>query len=198
MLTDGGHFQWTREKYPVLGDYVKYGPMAYITRMRASVFRNMGACLSPQNAFLNLLGIETLGLRMERQCRNAMELASRIQEACPDITVNYPGLTTSPWHEIAGRQLENGYGAIFTMRTGSKQKAFTLIDQLKLALKISNIGDTKTLVIHPSSTISLHSSETQKREAGVYEDLVRVSVGIEDIEDLTEDFRQAIEMMRRQ
>ena len=84
------------------------------------------------------------------------------------------------------------------MRTGSKQKAFTLIDQLKLALKISNIGDTKTLVIHPSSTISLHSSETQKREAGVYEDLVRVSVGIEDIEDLTEDFRQAIEMMRRQ
>lgn len=198
VLTDGGHFQWTREKYPVLGDYVKYGPMAYITRMRASVFRNMGACLSPQNAFLNLLGIETLGLRMERQCRNAMELASRIQEACPDITVNYPGLTTSPWHEIAGRQLENGYGAIFTMRTGSKQKAFTLIDQLKLALKISNIGDTKTLVIHPSSTISLHSSETQKREAGVYEDLVRVSVGIEDIEDLTEDFRQAIEMMRRQ
>lgn len=195
ILTDGGHFLWTKEKFPVLCDYIKYGSMAYTARMRATVFRNMGACLSPQNAFLNMIGIETLGLRMERQCQNALKLASWIQETYPEIIVNYPGLTASPWHEIAGRQFQHGYGAIFTMRTGSRENAFALIDHLKLALKVSNIGDTKTLVIHPASTISLHSTRKQKQEAGVYEDLVRVSVGIEDIEDLIEDFRQAAEYM---
>lgn len=198
VLTDGGHFKWTREKYPILGEYLKYGPMAYIARMRASVFRNMGACLSPQNAFLNLMGMETLGLRMERQCQNAGKLASWIQETYPEIPVNFPGLISSPWHEIAKRELQNGYGAIFTIRTGSRENAFLLLNHLKLALQVSNIGDTKTLAIHPASTISLHSTGRQKEEAGVYEDLVRVSVGIEDIDDLIEDFRQAIEIMRKQ
>ena len=197
ILTDGGHFKWTKEKYPVLGDYIKYGPMAYISRMRATIYRNFGACLSPQNAFLNMIGLETLGLRMERQCKNAMELASWIQASYPELSVNYPGLESSPWHETAQKQLENGYGAIFTIRTGSRENAFTVIDHLKLALKVSNIGDTKTLVIHPSSTISLHSTQKQKEEAGVYDDLIRVSVGIEDIEDLIEDFRQAIGIMKK-
>ncbi|MDO5344549.1 MAG: PLP-dependent transferase [Lachnospiraceae bacterium] len=193
ILTDGGRYRWKKEKYPVLSDYLKYGPMAYIARMRAAVFRNMGACLAPQNAFLNLVGIETLGLRMERQCQNALGLASWIQENYPEVKVNFPGLRSSPWHEIAKRQLKYGYGAIFTMRVGSKEKAFALMNHLKLAMKVSNIGDTKTLVIHPSSTISLHSTARQKEEAGVYEDLIRVSVGIEDIRDLIEDFRQAME-----
>lgn len=198
ILTDGGHFKWSSEKYPVLGEYIKYGPMAYISRMRATVFRNLGACLSPQNAFLNLMGLETLGLRMERQCKNALELASWIQDSYPKLSVNFPGLESSPWHEIAERQLKNGYGAIFTLRVGSRERAFALINNLKLALKVSNIGDTKTLVIHPASTISLHSTHKQREEAGVYDDLIRVSVGIEDTEDLTEDFRQAIEIMEKQ
>lgn len=192
ILTDGGRFRWKKEKYPVLGEYIRYGPMAYIARMRATVFRNLGACLSPQNSFLNLIGIETLGLRMERQCQNAMELASWLQETYPELTVNYPGLKTSPWNEIARKEFTHGYGAIFTIRTGSRENAFALINHLRLALRVSNIGDTKTLVIHPASTISLHSTERQKEEAGVYEDLIRVSVGIEDINDLKEDFRQAI------
>lgn len=198
ILTDSGHFKWSRDKYPVLEDYLKYGPMAYISRMRATIFRNFGACLSPQNAFLNLMGLETLGLRMERQCKNALKLASWIEKYYPEITVNFPGLESSPWHEIAKKQLQNGYGAIFTLRLGSKERAFAFINNLKLALKVSNIGDTKTLVIHPSSTISLHSTQEQKEEAGVYEDLIRVSVGIEDIEDLVEDFQQAIESMEEQ
>ncbi len=198
ILTDGGHFKWSREKYPVLGEYLKYGPMAYVARMRATVFRNFGACLSPQNAFLNLMGLETLGLRMERQCSNALGLASWIQKTYPQLTVNFPGLESSPWHETAKGELENGYGAIFTLRAGSKEKAFALINHLKIALKVSNIGDTKTLVIHPSSTISLHSTQQQKEEAGVYEDLIRVSVGIEDLEDLIDDFRQAIEHMEEE
>lgn len=195
ILTDSGRFPWKKEKYPILAEYLKFGSMAYISRMRATVFRNMGACLSPQNAFLNLLGIETLGLRMERQCENAAALAEWMQKSYPEIAVNYPGLESSPWHEIAEKELQGGYGAILTIRTGSKKKAFALIDHLKIAYRVSNIGDTKTLVIHPASTISLHSTQKQKEDAGVYEDLVRVSVGIEDIEDLTEDFRQAIEAM---
>lgn len=198
ILTDSGHFKWTREKYPILGEYLKYGPMAYISRMRATVFRNFGACLSPQNAFLNLMGLETLGLRMERQCENALGLASWIQEHYPELSVNFPGLESSPWNEIAKNQLKNGYGAIFTMRAGTKERSFTLIDHLKIALKVSNIGDTKTLVIHPASTISLHSTQKQKEEAGVYEDLIRVSVGIEDLEDLIGDFEQAIASMEKQ
>ncbi|MDO4344885.1 MAG: aminotransferase class V-fold PLP-dependent enzyme [Eubacteriales bacterium] len=198
ILTDSGHFKWSREKYPILGEYLKYGPMAYISRMRATVFRNFGACLSPQNAFLNLIGLETLGLRMERQCENALGLALWIQEHYPELSVNFPGLKSSPWHEIAGKQLKNGYGAIFTLRAGSREKAFVLINHLKIALKVSNIGDTKTLVIHPASTISLHSTQKQKEDAGVYDDLIRVSVGIEDLEDLTEDFRQAIESMKKE
>lgn len=197
VLTDGGRFKWTREKYPVLGEYLKYGSIAYVARMRASIFRNMGACLSPQNAFLNLIGMETLGLRMERQCENARKLASWIQETYPEIDVNFPGLESSPWHEIAKRELRNGYGAILTIRTGSQENAFQLLNYLKLALQVSNIGDTKTLAIHPASTISLHSTQRQKEEAGVYDDLVRVSVGIEDIDDLIEDFRQAIDIMRK-
>lgn len=196
ILTDSGHFKWTKEKYPVLGEYLKYGPMAYIARMRATVFRNFGACLSPQNAFLNLIGLETLGLRMERQCENALKLANWIQKQYPELSVNFPGLENSLWYEIAKKQFKNGYGAIFTLRAGSRERAFTLINNLRLALQVSNIGDTKTLVIHPASTISLHSTMQQKEEAGVYDDLIRISVGIEDLEDLIEDFRQAIESMK--
>ena len=191
ILTDSGKFKWDKEKYPGLADYVKYGPMAFIAKLRNGLFRNTGACLSPVNAYLNIIGLETLGLRMERQCDNAFELAKWIESNYSDITVNYPGLESSKWHEIAKKQLANGYGAILTLRVGSKEKAFEFIDSLTIPYTLSNIGDTKTLVIHPGSTISLHSTEKQKEDAGVFEDLIRVSVGIEDIDDIKEDFAQA-------
>lgn len=191
VLTDGGKFKWKKEKYPGLADYLKFGPMAFIAKLRNGLFRNTGACLAPVNAYLNVIGLETLGLRMERQCNNAAALAKCIEETYPDVTVNYPGLESSPWHTIAKKQFENGYGAILTLRVGSKKQAFDFIDTLNIAYTLSNIGDTKTLVIHPGSTISLHSTEKQKEDAGVFEDLIRVSVGIEDIEDLKEDFAQA-------
>ena len=158
-------------------------------------FRNTGACLSPQNAFLNSIGLETLGLRMERICDNAMQLAAYIEENYKDITVNYAGLETSNWHEIAKSQFDGHYGGIFTLRLGSKERAFAFINALKYPLKVSNIGDTKTLVIHPESTISVHSTEEEKKAGGVFDDLVRVSVGIEDIDDLIWDFKQAIESL---
>jgi O-acetylhomoserine (thiol)-lyase len=193
VLTDGGRFKWDKEKYPLLAEYAKFGPMAYTAKLRNGLFRNTGACLSPQNAFLNQIGMETLGLRMERQCSNALALAQFISGNYPDITVNYPGLPDSPWNAIAKKELEHGYGAILTIRAGSRERAFSLIDTLKIPYKLSNIGDTKTLVIHPASTISLHSTKKQQEEAGVFDDLIRISVGIEDVEDLEADFAQAIE-----
>ncbi|SDI13665.1 O-acetylhomoserine (thiol)-lyase [Pseudobutyrivibrio sp. 49] len=192
VLTDSGHFKWTREKYPVLGDYVKFGPMAYIAKMRSGLFRNMGTCLSPFNAYLNVIGLETLGLRMDRQCSNALALATWLEETYPDITVNYPGLKSSKWHDIAEGQLKNGYGAILTIRVGSKERAFQIMNKLTIPYILSNIGDTKTLVVHPASTISLHSTPQELEDAGVYDDLIRISVGIEDVDDLIEDFRNAL------
>lgn len=195
VLTDSGKFKWDVEKYPGMKEYAKFGPFAYTAKLRNGLFRNTGACLSPQNAFLNQIGLETLGLRMQRECENAAALAEWIHITYPKITVNYPGLADSPWHEIAKEQFDGGYGAVFTLRTGSKESAFRLIDALKLPYILSNIGDTRTLVIHPASTISLHSTREQQEAAGVFDDLIRVSVGIEDIEDLKEDFAQAMKRM---
>ncbi len=196
-LTDGGKFKWDANKYPMLKDYVKFGPFAYLSRLRAGLYRNAGACMAPQTAFLNQIGLETLGLRMERQCTNAMELAEYLQKKYPDITVNYPGLRSSRWHDIGKKELKNGYGAIVTIRVGTKERAFSLLNELELAYRLSNIGDTKTLVLHPASTISLHSTQKQKEDAGVFDDLIRISVGIEDIEDLKEDFDKAFAKLDR-
>ena len=196
ILVCGKGLKWDPYRYPGLAPYRKFGPFAYIAKLRNGLFRNTGACLAPQNAFLNNLGLETLGLRMQRQCDNALELARFLQVLGGDIEVNYPGLEESPYHETAEKQFRNGYGAIVTVRTGSKEKAFSIINSLKIPLIISNIGDTKTLVIHPESTIAAHISDEEKLQSGVFEDLIRISVGIEDIEDLKEDFKQAIENNR--
>lgn len=192
VITDGGKFKWDAEKYPGMKAFKKFGPFAYTAKLRNGLFRNTGACLSPQNAFYNSIGMETLGIRMERICSNAKKLAEFFSSEYKDITVNYPGLKSSRWHDITTAQFGGNAGGIITIRTGSKAKAFAIINALKLPLIVSNIGDTKTLVIHPESTLNVHSSEEEKKTAGVFDDLIRISVGIEDIEDLIEDFRQAI------
>ena len=150
-------------------------------------------CLAPQNVFLNNLGLETLGLRMQRHCSNAMELAEFLNGLGHGITVSYPGLKEHPYHEIAAKQFHGGFGAIITLRTESKERAFQILNELKIPWLVSNIGDTKTLVIHPSSTIAAHLSQEEKELSGVYDDMIRISVGIEDIEDLKEDFKRVIE-----
>lgn len=192
VITDGGKFKWDAEKYPGMKAFKKFGPFAYTAKLRNGLFRNTGACLSPQNAFYNSIGMETLGIRMERICSNAKKLAEFFSSEYKDITVNYPGLKSSRWHDIATAQFGGNAGGIITIRTGSKAKAFAIINALKLPLIVSNIGDTKTLVIHPESTLNVHSTEEEKKTAGVFDDIIRISVGIEDIEDLIEDFRQAI------
>jgi O-acetylhomoserine (thiol)-lyase len=133
---------------------------------------------------------------MERHCSNALELARYLDSLGDDITVNYPGLESSPYHELATRQFNGGYGAIVTVRVGSKERAFNIINSLKIPFILSNIGDTKTLVLHPASTIAVHLSKEEQLQSGVYDDLIRISVGIEDVEDLKADFKQAIEITR--
>ena len=192
VITDSGKFKWDKTKYPGMAEYAKFGPFAYTAKLRNGLFRNTGACMAPQTAFYNLIGMETLGLRRERACANAKKLAEFL-DSYEDIMVNYPGIPSSPWHEVADRVLERGYGAILTIRVGSKLRAFQMMNRLKIPKIVSNIGDTKTLIIHPESTLNAHSTEQEKEAAGVFDDLIRISVGIEDVEDLIEDFRSAME-----
>lgn len=192
VITDSGKFKWDKTKYPGMAEYAKFGPFAYTAKLRNGLFRNTGACMAPQTAFYNLIGMETLGLRMERACANTKKLAEFL-DSYEDIMVNYPGIPSSPWHEVADRVLERGYGAILTIRVGSKERAFQMMNRLKIPKIVSNIGDTKTLIIHPESTLNAHSTEQEKEAAGVFDDLIRISVGIEDVEDLIEDFRSAME-----
>ena len=135
---------------------------------------------------------------MRCHCSNAMELAEFLNGLGHGIKVSYPGLKEHPYHRIAAEQFHGGFGAIITLRTGSKERAFKILNELKIPWMVSNIGDTKTLVIHPSSTIAAHLTEEEKNLSGVYDDMIRISVGIEDIEDLIADFGQAIAKMQEE
>ena len=194
IIIDSGNFQWDYEKYRGLAEYRKFGKFSYLARLRNGIWRNIGACLAPVNAFMNSVGLETLGLRMERCCQNSLALARFLKE-CDGIEPNYPALEDNPYYDLCQKQLGGKGGAILTVRAGSKERAFKLINGLKLATNATNIGDVRTLVIHPASTIYAHSNEEQKHSAGVFDDTIRISVGIEDPEDLIEDFRQAIDKL---
>lgn len=192
VIIDSGSFKWDTKRYRGFEEYKKFGKFAYLAKLRNGIWRNVGACLAPMNAYLNSIGLETLGLRMDRLCSNAKKLAEFF-EADGRVTVNYPALETNAYHELTEKQLKGMGGAIITIRAGSKEKAFKLINSLKYACIATNIGDVRTLVIHPASTIYTHSTTEQQVNAGVYDDTIRISVGIEDIDDLIADFRQAID-----
>lgn len=192
IIIDSGNFSWSPERYPGMKEYKKYGKFAYLVKLRNGIWRNMGGCLAPMNAYLNIIGMETLGLRMERACDNAMQLAAYL-ETIPGISVNYPGLASSPWNGVAKQLLDGRFGAILTIRVGSKERAFAIMNALTIPQIVSNIGDTKTLIVHPESTLAAHSTEQEKIDAAVFDDMIRISVGIEDIEDLKQDFTAAIQ-----
>lgn len=197
VITDSGNFKWTVEKYPIMKDYVKFGKFAFSAKLKNDTFRNLGCCVSPMNSYYNSLGLETLSLRMERHCSNALALAESLEGLDGVRGVFYPMLKSSPYYDIANSQFDGKGGGILTLRLFTKERAFAFINQLKYAINITNIGDTKTLVIHPSSTIYAHSNEEEQAKAGVYDDLIRVSVGIEDIEDLIQDFKDALDYVNQ-
>ncbi len=191
VIIDSGNFKWDTDRYKGFEEYKKLGKFAYLAKLRNGMWRNVGCCLAPMNAFLNAIGLETMGLRVERLCENALQLAQFL-DTYEGIEVNYPALPKSPYYSLAQQILGGKGGAILTIRAGSKDRAFKLMNNLKIPLIATNIGDVRTLVIHPASTIYVHSSEDKKVNAGVYNDTIRISVGIEDIDDLKEDFSQAI------
>lgn len=192
VIVDSGRFRWDAERYPALAKWRKMGPFALLARLRNGLWRDTGACLAPWTAFLNCVGLETLAVRMERACDNAHELASWLAESGLVSEVTYPGLEGAPGHDLARRQFGGRYGALVTFRAGSRERAFSFINGVHYAYRASNIGDVKTLVLHPASTIFADNTTAEREAAGVFEDSVRVSVGIEDIDDLIEDFAQAL------
>ena len=151
--------------------------------------------MAPMNAYLSFIGADTLGLRMERICENADALAHALDKE-EDIRVNYLTLESHPYHEYVEKQLHGYGGGILNFRAGTKERAFRIINSLKYAFIASNIGDLRTLVIHPASTLYINTGREEMEAAGVYDDTVRVSVGIEDKEDLIGDFLNAIRESR--
>jgi O-acetylhomoserine (thiol)-lyase len=159
------------------------------------VHKDVGACAAPFNSFLLTEGIQTLALRMERHCANALVLARFLQGHPKVAWVSYPGLQDAPQHAVATKLYGGRYGGLLIFGTGDKPSAFKVINNLKLARNLANIGDAKTLVIHPASTICADYNLEEKALMGVTEDLIRVSVGIEDPKDIIEDFSRALDQL---
>jgi O-acetylhomoserine (thiol)-lyase len=207
-VVDSGRFDWSSGRFPEyttpdpsyhgLVYHEALGNLAYILKMRVTLLRDMGPALSPFNSFLFLQGLETLHVRMPRHCENALGVAKFLETHPAVAWVNYPGLPSHPDYERASRYLPNGQGAIlgFGIRGGAEAgKKF--IDNVKLASHLANIGDAKTLVIHPATTTHQQLSEEEQRSAGVTPDFIRVSVGIEDLDDIKADLDQALQASQK-
>lgn len=192
VICVGGGFRWDPARFPALAPWRKFGPLALMAGLRKSLYKDTGACMAPMTAFLGCVGLETLSLRMERACANALELARWLDGGGLVGDVGYLGLDSHPCHELAKAQLDGRFGALLTFRAGSRERAFRFLNRVRVALLASNIGDARTLVLHPASTIFLEVGEKDRELAGVFEDTVRVSVGIEDVRDLISDFEQAL------
>jgi O-acetylhomoserine (thiol)-lyase len=208
VIVDSGKFDWGNGKFPlftepspgyhglnfqeVFGKGSQFGNIAFIIRARVEGLRDLGAALSPFNAFLLLQGLETLSLRVDRHVNNALELAKWLEQQEQVAWVNYPGLPNHPYHERAKKYLRHGFGGVLNFGIkGGLEAGKAFISNVKLASHLANVGDAKTLVIHPASTTHQQLSDSEQISAGVTPDLVRVSVGIEHIDDIKEDFEQA-------
>lgn len=192
-IVDLGRFDWQSDKFPHFETfYKKYRAFAFTARARKLVHKDFGACAAPMNSFLLAEGVETLSLRMERHCANARKLAQFLQAHDRVRWVNYPGLEDSPYHQVAKKLYADKFGGVLTFGLADKAEAFRFINGLRLAKNLANIGDAKTLVIHPASTICSDFGPEEKSLMGVGEEMVRVSVGIEAINDIIEDFDFAL------
>lgn len=194
IIVDGGKFDWTNGKFPKMVDYVeKFGAAAYILRARVEPLRDLGPALSPFNAFLFLQGLETLSLRMERHSENALAVAQWLEDDPRVEWVTYPGLASHPDHDVAKEQLEHGFGGMLNFGIkGGIEAGRALIDNVQLLSLLANVGDAKSLIIHPATTTHEQLDEEQQRQAGVSPDLLRVSIGIEDVEDIIDDLDRAM------
>lgn len=168
---------------------------AFLVKLKREVYRNTGGCLSPHNAYLQLLGLETLVLRIEKSCMNALILSERLSNHPKIRRVNYPGLKNSIWYNNARKYLKDFYGSIFTLELSDKKECFKFMDSLRLIRRATNLHDNKTLAIHPASTIFCEYSLEEREKLGVGEGMVRIACGIEDVDDLYEDIINALEVV---
>ncbi|MGZ7041700.1 MAG: PLP-dependent transferase, partial [Thermoanaerobaculia bacterium] len=185
--------------YEVFGPKSQFGNIAFIIRARVEGLRDFGTALSPFNSFLFLQGLETLSLRVQRHADNALELARWLRTQ-PEVTwVSYPGLEDHPSHALAKKYLRNGFGGVLAFGVaGGAASGRLFIENVELASHLANVGDAKTLVIHPASTTHQQLSDDEQLASGVTAELVRVSVGIEHIEDIKEDFANAFRRIRKE
>ncbi len=202
-IVDAGRFDWNNGRYPEFTEpdpsyhgmrfFETFGNLSYILKARVTMLRDTGACLSPFNAFLLLQGIETVHLRMPRHCENALTLAKWLETQPQVAWVNYPGLPSHPDRARAKKYMPNGCGGILGFGIqGGKDAGVRFIDSVKLASHLANVGDSKTLVIHPASTTHQQLTGQEQLAAGVTPDYIRVSVGTEHIDDIIADFEQAL------
>ena len=208
VVVDSGKFIFKgNERFPLFNEpdlsyhgvvFADLGEMAFISRLRALIMRDIGACQSPFNAFLILQGVETLSLRMQRHSENGLKVAEYL-EAHPQVNfVNYPGLKSSPYYSLSQKYLSKGASSVFTFGIkGGKAAGAKFIDSLKLIKNVANVGDVRSLVIHPATTTHSQLSSEQLKAAGISEDTVRLSIGLEDINDIIADLEQAIKCVSR-
>ena len=204
VIVDSGNFSWDNGKFPMLTEpdesyhgvvYTQqFGNAAYITKARTHLMRDLGAQAAPMNAFLLNLGLETLALRMERHCSNALKVAKFLENHEKVSWVNYPGLESSPYHALAQKYMPNGTCGVVSFGVkGGREAATRFMDSLKMASIVTHVADLRTCVLHPASTTHRQMTDEQLAEAGVTPDLIRFSVGIENPEDIIEDVAQALE-----
>jgi O-acetylhomoserine (thiol)-lyase len=206
VLVDGGRFDWSAsDKFPTLSKPVEsyqgieihktFGNIAFAIAARVVGMRDLGPAISPFNAFMILTGTETLPLRMQRHCENTLKLAEFLQGHKKVAWVSYPGLKNDPYHALAQKYLPNGAGAVFTFGVkGGYDAGVKVVGSIKLFSHLANIGDTRSLIIHPASTTHRQLSDAQKKAAGAGPDVVRLSVGIENADDLIADLDQALSL----
>ncbi|NQU41816.1 aminotransferase class V-fold PLP-dependent enzyme, partial [bacterium] len=210
VVLDGGKFDWSTGRFPdftapdpsyhglvywdVFGDFPGMGNVAYIIKARVQGMRNLGMTASPFNAFLFLQGLETLPLRIRQHCANALELAQWLKAHKRVEWVNYTGLPDHAYHVRAQKYLKGGFGSVLGFGIkGGREAGQRFIDSVQLASHLANVGDAKTLVLHPASTSHQQMTDEAQRAAGVTPEFVRVAVGLENIEDIKADFDQALE-----
>lgn len=213
VIVDGGNYNWGNGKFPqftepsegyhglefwdVFGTDGPFGNIAFIIRARVEGLRDWGPALSPFNAFQLIQGLETLSLRVERHVENALKLAQWLENHEEIEKVNYPGLSSSPYHALANKYLKNGFGGVLSFHIkGGSIRASQFVNNLKLASHLANVGDAKTLIIHPATTTHQQLSPEEQASAGVHPSALRVSVGIEHIEDIKADFQQAFDKLK--
>jgi len=194
VIIDHGTFDWSNA--PRLTERAgKFGPMAFIGGLRQEVYRNLGACMAPHTAYLHSLGLETLGLRIEKSCANAARVALFLNDHRKVRRVNYPGLENSMFHRISAQQFGGRHGGLLTFDLESRAECFALIDSLQLIRRATNINDNKSLVIHPASTIFAEYSEREKEAMAVRPTTIRLSVGIEEYEDIIADLAAGLDSL---